>query len=109
VTARLARIIDCYGKTPEQDKASYVLLEDEQPTAWFTEAQVTEAVVRAQRPARHWQIHTKDGWIHDFHDAVRCELGQAWGVGPWSYRLWDRDGETIAEFLSDNVQYVRQV
>ena len=109
MTARLARIIDCYGKTPEQDQASYVLLEDEQPTAWFTEAQVTEAVIRAQHPTKHWQVVTKDGAHHDFHDAVRCELGQAWGVGPWLYRLWDADGTEVAEFLPDNVQYVRQV
>jgi hypothetical protein len=109
MTTRLARIIDCYGKTPEQDKASYVLLENDQPTAWLTDEQVTAAVLQAQNPVTHWQVHTRDGVVHDFPDAVRCELGQAYGVGPWAHRLWDRDGNQLGEFLYGTVQYARQV
>jgi hypothetical protein len=105
----LARIIDCYGKTPEQDQASYVLLENDQPTVWLTEQQVTAAVLHAQHPEKHWQVHTKDGGIHDIADAETCRLGQAWGVGPWLYQLKDRHGEVVAEFPSDNVHFVRQV
>ena len=106
---RLARIIDCYGKTPEQDKASYVLLEDDQPTAWLTDEQVTQAVLNAQHPVKHWQVHCKDGRIHDFPDAAECRLGQAWGVGPWAYRLTDKNGGDVAEFPIETVHFVRQL
>lgn len=107
---RLARIIDAYGKTPEQDRASYVLLDDnEKPAEWLTEAQVTEAILRAQRPERHWVVVTKEHGTFDFPEAVKCELGQAYGVGPWAHRLWDKDGNQIGEFPHGTVHYVRQV
>jgi hypothetical protein len=111
MTYHLARVIDAYGKTPDADAASYVLFLDHEPVRWLHEHEVTELVrlYHEGKPARHWQVATKDGALHDYPEAVSCELGQAWGVGPWSYHLTDLDGTVVAQHPSENVHYVRQV
>ncbi|MGN6406181.1 hypothetical protein [Sinomonas sp.] len=111
MTYHLARVIDAYGKTPDADTASYVLFRDDEPVRWLFEHEVTELVRQYHegKPARHWQVATKDGTLHDYPEAVECRLGQAWGVGPWLYKLTDTEGGTVAEHPSETVHYTRQV
>jgi hypothetical protein len=71
--------------------------------------QLATLIVLTSKPAHHWQVYCKDGSIHDFPEAAECHLGQAWGVGPWAYRLTGSDGSDIAGFPIESVRYVKRV